>query len=165
MCVLCVPSKDRWQRKRDVAKFCLQTIQKIFRQKIRSYRRYGNNGDFFYFVHTAARGGTCTFTLKIVSTLIKTAHVTVDLWSRHGINPRPTRFVLGKANKCRWPRRYQVDPWSRGREVARGVLRSSPTPEKKVYFLPSKRDRDFLSPVFYTAKCVCIRRLASARHV
>ena len=34
-------------------------------------------------------------------------------------------------------------------------------------FLPSERDRDFLSPVFYTAapKRVCIRRLAGARHV
>ena len=135
MCVLCVPSKDRWQRKRDVAKFCLQTIQKIFRQKIRSYRRYGNNGDFFYFVHTAARGGTCTFTLKIVSTLIKTAHVTIDLRSRHRINPPSTRLVSGKGNECRWgPRRYQVDPWSRRREVARGVLRSSPKPEKRSIF-------------------------------
>ena len=29
---------------------------------------------------------------------------------------------------------YQVDPWSRGREVARGVLRSSPKPEKMSIF-------------------------------
>ena len=38
---------------------------------------------------------------------------------------------------------------------------------KKSVFLPSESDRDFVSPVFYTAapKCVCIRRLASARHV
>ena len=60
--------------------------------------------------------------------------------------------------------------WNRGlggREVARGVLRSSPKPEKKAYFLPSERDRDFLPPVFYTAapKCVCIRRMAGARHL
>ena len=27
--------------------------------------------------------------------------------------------------------RYQVDPWSRGRQVARGVLRSFPKPEKR----------------------------------
>ena len=33
--------------------------------------------------------------------------------------------------------------------------------------MPSERDREFLSPVFYTAspKCVCIRRLAGARHL
>ena len=88
--------------------------------------------------------------------------------SRCRINPRPTRFVSGKTSECRWRhRRYQVDPWSRGREVAHGVLDSSPNPKKKAYFVPSEWDRDFFSPVFYTAtpKCVCIRRLAGARHV
>ena len=40
--------------------------------------------------------------------------------------------------------RYQVDPWSRGREVAGGVQRSSLKPEKNAYFLPSERDREFL---------------------
>ena len=58
-----------------------------------------------------------------------------------------------------------MHPWSRGREIARDVLRSSPKPEKTL-FLPSERDREFWSPVFYTAapKPGCIRRLASARH-
>ena len=38
---------------------------------------------------------------------------------------------------------------------------------KKGYFLPSERDREILSPVFHTAapECVCIRRLAGARHL
>ena len=38
---------------------------------------------------------------------------------------------------------------------------------KKAYSLPSKRGRELLWPVFYTAapKCVCIRRLAGARHL
>ena len=55
----------------------------------------------------------------------------------------------------------------RGREVARGALRSSTKPEKNVYLLPSERDREFLSSVFYTSapKCVCIMRLAGAGHV
>ena len=54
-----------------------------------------------------------------------------------------------------------MDPWFRGREVARGGLRSSPKPEKN-YFVPSERNRVFLSSVFDTPvhKCVCIRRLA-----
>ena len=54
-----------------------------------------------------------------------------------------------------------------GEKFARGVLRSSPKPEKNIYFLPSERDRDFLSPVFDTAapKRVFIRRLAGTRHV
>ena len=65
----------------------------------------------------------------------KTAHATIGLRSRHRINLRPTRFVSGKASECRWrPRRYHVDPWSRGREVTRGVLRSSPKPEKGLFF-------------------------------
>ena len=117
-------------------------------------------------VHAAARGRTCTFTLKVVSTLIQTAHVTIDLRSRHGRNPRPTRFVSGKANERRWHRKYQVDTWPRRREVARGVLRSSPKPEK-VLFLPSGRDWELLSSVFYTSlnKYLCIRRLAGVRHI
>ena len=31
----------------------------------------------------------------------KTAHATKNLRSRHKTNPRPTRFVSGKANECR----------------------------------------------------------------
>ena len=51
-------------------------IQKKKRLKIRSYRRYGEQGGNMFvflglFVHAAARGGSCAFTLKIVNTLIK----------------------------------------------------------------------------------------------
>ena len=130
-------------------KVCFQTTQKKKRLKILSYRGYGNNEKNvcflikFYkncykhvscelFVHAAARGGTCTFTLKIANTLIKTAHATIDFRSRHRSNPRPTRFVSGKAGECWWsPRRYQVDPWSRRRAVARGVQRSYAKPKKR----------------------------------
>ena len=97
----------------------------------------------------------------------KTSHATMDLRSRHRINPRSTLFVSGKTNECRWrPRRYQVDPWSRGGEVARGVLRSSPNPEKMSIFC-HQRQLKFLSSVFYTpaATFFCIRRLAGARNV
>ena len=67
---------DRRQWKRDVPKLSFQTIQKINRLKIRSYRRYGEHGKKMFvflglFVHAAVRGGTCAFTLKIVNTLIK----------------------------------------------------------------------------------------------
>ena len=121
------------------------------------------------FVHAAVRGGTCAFTLKIVSTLIQKQLTRreasdLDIEASHGepgsCRARPVNVDDGLED-MRWI------PWSRGREVARGVLRSSPKPEKKTYFLPSERDRESLSPVFYTAapKCVCIRRLAGARHV
>ena len=121
------------------------------------------------FVHAAVRGGTCAFTLKIVSTLIQKQLTRreasdLDIEASHGepgsCRARPVNVDDGLED-MRWI------PWSRGREVARGVLRSSPKPEKKTYFLPSERDRESLSPVFYTAapKCVCIRRLAGARNI
>ena len=80
---------------------------------------------------------------KLSTRWSKTAHATIGLRCRHRSSPRPTRFVSSKAGECRWrPRRYQVDPCSRRREVARGVLRSSPKPEKRPIFLPSERDRE-----------------------
>ena len=93
--------------------------------------------------HAAVRGGTCAFTLKTVHTLSGTAYTTIGLRSRHRINPRPTRFVSGMAGECRWrPWRNPADPRSRGQEVARGVLHSSPKPGKSFFFLPSERGRE-----------------------
>ena len=59
-----------------------------------------------------------------------------------------------------------MDPWSTRRDVARGILRSSPK-SRKMSFLPSERDRELLSSVFYTPvdKCFCVRYLAGGRHV
>ena len=69
---------------------------------------------------------------KLSTRWSKTAPATIDLRSRHRSNPRPTRFVLGKAGECRWRlRRYLVNPW---REGARGVLRSSTKPENRPTF-------------------------------
>ena len=84
------------------------------------------------------------------------AHATMDVRSRHRTtNPRSTRFVLGKTSEYRRrPRSYHLDPLSRRREVAHGVLCSSPKPGQTIFFasaqLGEKRDRDFLSCVFYT---------------
>ena len=87
---------------------------------------------FLFFHYSSTRLHAAELVLsrwKLASRWSTTAHATIELRSRHGINPRATRFVSGKANECRWRlRRYQVGPWSRGREVARGVLRSSPKP-------------------------------------
>ena len=118
------------------SKVIFPKFSKRNRLKIRSYRCYGEHLERMFvflglFVHVAVRGGTCAFTLKLSTRRSKTAHATIGLRSRHMSNPRPTRFVSGKAGECRWrPRRYQVDPWSRGREVARGVQRSCLKPEK-----------------------------------
>ena len=71
-----------------------------------SYRRYGEHGKKMFvflglFVHAAVRGGTCDFTLKLSTRSSKTAHATIGLRSGHRNNPRPTRFVSGKASECR----------------------------------------------------------------
>ena len=65
------------------------------------------------FVHAAARGGSCAFTLKIVKKkkISRDDTINTGLRSRHRINPRPTRFVSGKASEYRRrPWRHQVDP-------------------------------------------------------
>ena len=53
-----------------------RSIQKRNQLKIRSYRRYGEHEKKMFvfpglFVHATVRGGTCSFTLKNVNTLIK----------------------------------------------------------------------------------------------
>ena len=119
-------------------------------------------------IYAAARGRTCIFTLDIVSTLIKTGHATIDYRSQHKINPLPTRVVSGKANiGRRLPRRYQVDPRSRRREVSRGVLRSSLKPENMSFFLPPGRDSEIWTSVLYTPvnKYVWVRRMVGTRHI
>ena len=132
-------------------------------------RKTGKKGlfdGFFFVLFMQVHAAEPVFSRWKLSThWSKTAHVTIELRSRHRINSRLTRFVSGKANECRWQhRRYQVDPWSRRREVARNVLRSSPQPEKRSIFL-HRRGIENLSLVLYTPvdKCFFIRRLAGAR--
>ena len=63
------------------------------------------------------------------------ARATIDVRSRHRTNPRSNRFTPGKASEYRWqPPRYNMDSWSRRREVAHGVLLSSPKPEQLLFF-------------------------------
>ena len=127
--------------------------KKMILLKIRSYRRYGKHvGEMF----GCPRWNPLISRWKMSTRWSNTAHVTIDLRSRHIIiNPRSTRFVSGKANEwmqqyCRWrPRRCQVDLRSRRREVARRVLRSSPTPEKGVFFLHRRGVEGFCG-LFFT---------------
>ena len=73
------------------------------------------------------------------------AHATIDVRSRHRTNPRTTRFVVGKANENRRrPRSYHVDPLSRRREVAHGVLSSSPKPEQTIFSPRSSSERRWI---------------------
>ena len=82
----------------------------------------------------------------------KAAHVTLDLRFRHKINLCSTRFVSGKSNGCSWQsQKYQVDPWSRGREVVGGGLRSSSKPTKNGTFFAIGEGLRRLSSVFYSA--------------
>ena len=80
------------------------------------------------------------------------AHATIGVRSRHRTNPRSTRFVLGKASEHRRrPRSYHVDPLSRRREVAHGVLCSSPKPEQTFFRLGEERWRFFVVCFLHTS--------------
>ena len=125
-------------------KVLFPNYSKTFRLKIRSYRRYGKNREgrflfFILFVHTAARGGTCTF--RIVRTLLQTAHVTIDLRSRHRINPRPTRFV--RARPMNVDDDLEDIRWIRvlgGERLPAAPHALLPNLKKDIYFLPSARN-------------------------
>ena len=56
-----------------------------------------------------------------------------------------------------------MDPWSRGREVARGVQRSSPKPEKKAYFLPSRGIENFAACFLHSSAQMCLYQTPGRR--
>ena len=117
-----------------ISKLKATRYSKRNRLKTLSYRRYGKRREIFLFFCSrgCTRRNLCFHVENRQTRCSKTAHATTDLRSRHGIIPRPTRYVSGKASECRLrPRRYEEDPWTKGREVARGVLHPSPKPEKR----------------------------------
>ena len=116
------------------------------------------------FVH-AVHSGTCAFHVENCQHADKkTAHATIGLRYRHRSNPRPARFVSGKAGKCRCrPRRYQLDPWSRGREVARGVLRSSPKHEKRPIFCRRRGIENFCRLFLHSSAQMCLYQTPGRR--
>ena len=84
--------------------------------------------------------------------LFSTHQPTTHLRSRYRINPRSTLFVSGKASENRWrPPKTHADPWSRGLEVARDVLRSLPKPEKCLFFAIGYGSRFFVICFIYTS--------------
>ena len=96
----------------------------------------------------------------------KIAHATIGLGSRHRLNPQPTHVVSGNAIVKEDDGLEDIPcirPWSMGRDVARGVLRSSPEPEERPIFC-HRRGIEIVLPVSWSAapKCVCVRRLAGA---
>ena len=116
-------------------------FKKAFGGKILLYRRYGKNGQdsiycsFVFFVHAAARGAICVFTLKLVNTLIKnklTRRYTFDLdiQSTHR-QPALCRARLKNVDDDLQDIRWIPDLG--GKEAARGVLRSSPSPDKRSF--------------------------------
>ena len=125
-----------------------------------SYRRHGENEEKQMFVLLTRLHAAELLVLsrwKVSTRWSKTAHATIGLRSRHRIDPRPTRFVSGKASECRWrPRRDQVDPWPRGREVARGVLRSFPKPKKKSFFAIGERSKNVVACFLHSSAQMCL---------
>ena len=64
-----------------------------------------------------------------------------------------------------------MDPWCRGREVARGVVRTLLKGAKMLTFLPSARDRDFWPEIFgrlfsvHERPNVFLRHLSGVRYI
>ena len=56
-----------------------------------------------------------------------------------------------------------MDPWSRGREVARGVLLSSPKPEKRPIFCHRRGIENFLVCFLYTSAQMCLYQTPGRR--
>ena len=63
------------------------------------------------------------------------AHAMIDVRSRPGTKPRPTRFVSGKVREYRRrPQMYHhVIPFSKRREVAHGIIRSRRNLNKPIF--------------------------------
>jgi len=100
---------------------CVSTASYAFRPNLNKLFSAGNSSE--------RRG------IEIFCRLFSTHQPTTRLQSRYRINPRSTPLVLSKASEYSWrPSTFHVDPWSRGREVARDVLRSLPKPEKSPFF-------------------------------
>ena len=56
-----------------------------------------------------------------------------------------------------------MDPWSRGREVARGVLRSSPKPEKRPIFCHRRRIENFVTCFLHSSAQMCLYQTPGRR--
>ena len=56
-----------------------------------------------------------------------------------------------------------MDPWSIGREVARGVLRSSPKPEKGLFFAIGEGSRSFVACFLHSSAQVCLYQTPGRR--
>ena len=90
---------------------------------------------------------------------------TTHLRSRYTLHPRSTRFVSGKASEYRQrPPKIHADAWSRGREVARDVLRSLPKPEKCLFFAIGDGSRFFIMCFLYTSGQMFFSQTPGRRH-
>ena len=142
------------------------------RLKLRSYRRYGEHGKKCSFSRIIC--SRCCTRLNLRFHVESSQHADQEQLTRREAFDLDIEATHGQPGSCP-ARPVNVDDgledirWIRGLggeklPAASNALLSN---LKKGLFLPPERDREFLSPVFYTAapKCVCIRRLAGARHL
>ena len=57
----------------------------------------------------------------------------------------------------------QADPWSRGRDVARGVLRSTPEPEKGLFFAIGEGSIIFVVCFLHSSAQMCLCQMPGRR--
>ena len=87
----------------------------------------------------------------------KTAHATIGLRSRQRSNPRPTRFVSGKAGECR-------DDGLENMRLIRGLGGKFPTvsyallsqTSKKAFFSIGEGSRNFVSCFLHSSAQMCL---------
>ena len=124
------------------------------RLKIRSYRRYGEHGGkkmfiflgFFFTLLCLYAAELALSRWKLSTRWSKTAHATIGLRSRHRSNPRPTRFVSGKAGECRWrPRRYRVIRGLGGEKLPAALNALLPNLKKGLFFAIGEGSRIFVA--------------------
>ena len=158
-------------RKRYVAKFSFQTIQKRNRLKIRSYRRYGENGEKTFFL-TIICSRFCTrrnlrFHVKNCQhadqkQLTRRLAFDLDIESTHGqpalCRARPVNVDDGLED-IRWIRGLG------GEKLPAVSYALPPNLKKSLFFAIGEGSRNFVACFLHSSACVCIRRLAGARHV
>ena len=143
------------------------------RLKILSYRRYGENGIYYFFIFRSICSRCCT-RRNLRFHIENCQHADQKQLTRRYAFDLDIESTHGQPGSCRTTP-VNIDDgledirWIRGlggEKLPAASYAFLPNLENGL-FLPSERDRDFLSPVFYTAapKRVCIRRLAGDRHV
>ena len=149
-------------------------ILKIYlRLHIFSYRRYGKTGgektkafSLIFRSRGCTRCKLCFHVENCQHANQKQPHATIDLRSRHRINPRPTRFVSGKADECTVDGGLKDVRWIRGLggeklpAVSYALL---PNLKKGLFFAIGEGSRIFVACFLHSSAQMCLYQTPGRR--